>query len=1208
MLDPESKYAKYYASDLVTFEEASGVQCGVFLGEPGIGKSITLKAEFDRLVEPARDRGDTALWFDLRDFSSEERLERKLFSCDEVLKWREGKQTLDLFLDSLDEGLLRIDNISRVLLSGLEDLPIGRLRLRIASRPADWPGTLEAGFLGLWRAPDKVKVFELAPLREIDVATAAKLSNVDANLFVDAIVRSDVVPLAIKPVTLDFLIAAFAKGGSLNADRATLYAEGLRRLCEEPDAERRESRITRPSLTADQRLSIATRFAGVTQLSNRASIWTGATNGIEAEDIELESLVGGAENGVEVDLSAAREVLDTGLFSSRGLYKHGWRHLTYAEYLAARYLNNHKLGPERLRQLILHSDGSGKVIPQLRETAAWLAGMDTQVFEMLVKTDPEVLLRSDVTAASDSNRAQLASALLKAFELDDATQTLWELRADFSRLDNPDLVTIVEPYIRDASRPRDARGAAVEMIRACRLTALLEQLVTVALSSNEALEVRIHAASTITEIGKSADREKLRPLALGTAGEDPRDDLKGYGLASTWPDHINAEELFAALSPVKEPSHIGSYRRFLQSDIAARLDPKDMETALRWAQTYIRGRDELDAMHRLASEVLERAVDHIDQPGVLDLLATTLFARGQAYTDCQRATAKIRSAGDSARRAIAGAMFAKASVAEHGKLTIIDVCALSANDVPWLFEEFLRASDQKFKKLVAEVIAWLIDGSDPDILDAVLTRTRDDQTLEIAIGPRVAAIRLDGPLAQQLKEHHKLQVQYQQPGPKPPPATPIETSLREALDNSGEQSFLGIYIVFRTQKGDPEPTEPVLGWSRLDESLKSEILIAARSYVRTRPRGADGEWWKRRTYTYGLMAGYMALHLIATESPGALDELADSDWEFWTRLVFSYMPNGAEASTRLLLIAKAYQRARATFVATLEDLLHGDDETNGRTFVFSNIGDIWSADLAAELRPKLWEKRLKPGSFRDVLGHLLRKKDAGAEAFALQLATAPFPSDADARQRVFYSIAELLAHHPHHWKTIWPIFQANPPLGLEVLGLVASEHEFTSFATKLSEDEIADICLWISKLGYDKETDQRDQDKGDLVAGTVALPHWWNSLINFLTYKGTVRACDSIRKLMAALPQYEGLKWSLREAQERMRRATWIPPHPDEVLALVSAADIRLVRNGRELLDVMAESLDRLQSDLQGIQPSAEDLWSEMPKSQRRATSLQTEG
>ena len=1168
----------------------------MFLGEPGIGKSKTLEKEFDDLRGPAHDRGDKALWFDLRDYSSEERLERKIFNCDEILQWRKGRQTLHLFLDSLDEGLLRIDSISRALLLELKDLPIERLRLRIASRPAEWQATLETGFLELWGA-DKVKVFELAPLRKSDVASAAKLSNVDAGLFVEAIIRSDVVPLAIKPITLDFLIAAFAKGGSLTAGRAALYADGLRRMCDEPNPERRESPITRPTLTADQRLSIATRVAGVTQLSNRASIWTGSAGALETEDVALESLVGGLENGVEVDLSAAREVLGTGLFSSRGLHKHGWRHLTYAEYLAALYLNTHKLDPARLRPLILHFDGSGKVIPQLRETAAWLAGMNSAVFEMLVKTDPEVLLRSDMAAAGDSNRAELAAALLKAFERDDATQTLWDLRADFSRLDNPELAMIVEPYVRDATRPEEARVAAIEMIRACRLSVLLEQLVMVALSANQALRVRNHAASTVAEIGDSGARAGLRPLAFGTADDDPKDDLKGHALAASWPDHFSAQELFAALSPIKDHSYIGSYRRFLESDIAAQLDPKNIEIALRWAQTYVRGRDQLDAMHRLASEILERAVNYIDEPGVLELLARTLFARGQAYTDCHGATTRIRSAGDTVRRAIATAMFGKASVAVHGKLTIIDVCALSPNDVPWLFDEFQKASDQKVKKLIAELIAWLIDGSDPEVLDTVLRRARDDQTLEAAIGPMVAAIRLDSQLAQQLKDHYKLRAQYQQPKPKELPPARIESRLTEALDRNDAQSFFDVYMVFRAQKGDLQSTEPLVGWSNLDESLKSQIRIAARSYARTRPRGADGEWWKRRTYTYGLMAGYMALHLMAAESPDKLDELTDSNWEFWTKLAVSYVPSGAEASTRPRLLAKAYERARATFQATLEDLLHADDETQGRTFVFSNIGDIWTDDLAGTLRTKLEGKVLKPGSFKDVLGHLLRMKDAGAEAFALQLATAPFLSEADARQRVVYSIADLLSHHPHHWKTIWPIFQANPPLGVEVLGLIASEHEFSSFATKLSEDEIAEICIWLSKLGYDKENGVDDRDEGSLVAGPVALAHWWNSLINFLTYKGTVRGCDSIRKLMAALPQYEGLKWSLREAQERMRRATWTPPSPDEVIALLGKADVRMVRNGRELLEVLTESLNRLQSELQGITPSAEDLWSELPRS-----------
>src|SRR5580704_8423417 len=162
LIDPTSEYAKYYVSDLVAFDVVTHCRCAVFLGEPGIGKSMTLEAEFDSLIGPVRDRGNQALWFDLRDFSSEERLERKIFHSGEILEWREGTQTLDLFLDSLDEGLLRIGNISRVLLSALGELPIERLRLRIASRPAEWPATLEVGFLKLW-GQDNVKVLELAP-------------------------------------------------------------------------------------------------------------------------------------------------------------------------------------------------------------------------------------------------------------------------------------------------------------------------------------------------------------------------------------------------------------------------------------------------------------------------------------------------------------------------------------------------------------------------------------------------------------------------------------------------------------------------------------------------------------------------------------------------------------------------------------------------------------------------------------------------------------------------------------------------------------------------------------------------------------------------------------------------------------------------------------------------------------------------------------
>jgi predicted NACHT family NTPase len=284
-------------------------------------------------------------------------------------------------------------------LTELEDLPTERLRLRIACRPADWQVTLEQGFGKIW-GESKVRVFELAPLRKLDVASAAELSNIDPLLFIDAIIRRDVVPLAIKPVTLEFLIGAFAKGGSLPASRAELYFEGCKRLCEEPNRHRWDSPVGRGKLAADQRLAIAARLAAVTQLSNRAAIWIGPEAGLEAEDVPQESLIGATEgvlsSEVAVDLTAVREVLGTGLFSSRGLSRQGWRHQTFAEYLAAYYLNVNRNPLERLRRVILHPDGSGKVIPQLRETAAWLAGMNSQIFQLLVRSDPEVLLRSDM--------------------------------------------------------------------------------------------------------------------------------------------------------------------------------------------------------------------------------------------------------------------------------------------------------------------------------------------------------------------------------------------------------------------------------------------------------------------------------------------------------------------------------------------------------------------------------------------------------------------------------------------------------------------------------------------------------------------------------------------------------------------------------------------------------------------------------------------
>ena len=80
--------------------------------------------------------------------------------------------------------------------------------MRIACRTADWPLGLEGGLRELW-GNESVEVYELAPLRRRDVAEAARAIGLDPDSFLVEVDRKEAVPLAIKPVTLEFLLNTF---------------------------------------------------------------------------------------------------------------------------------------------------------------------------------------------------------------------------------------------------------------------------------------------------------------------------------------------------------------------------------------------------------------------------------------------------------------------------------------------------------------------------------------------------------------------------------------------------------------------------------------------------------------------------------------------------------------------------------------------------------------------------------------------------------------------------------------------------------------------------------------------------------------------------------------------------------------------------------------------------------------------------------------
>jgi predicted GTPase len=63
LLDPDSEYAKCHQSDVRSFESISDIHCLVLMGEPGIGKSTTLQAEFEKARQATEVTGDFAVLF-----------------------------------------------------------------------------------------------------------------------------------------------------------------------------------------------------------------------------------------------------------------------------------------------------------------------------------------------------------------------------------------------------------------------------------------------------------------------------------------------------------------------------------------------------------------------------------------------------------------------------------------------------------------------------------------------------------------------------------------------------------------------------------------------------------------------------------------------------------------------------------------------------------------------------------------------------------------------------------------------------------------------------------------------------------------------------------------------------------------------------------------------------------------------------------------
>jgi hypothetical protein len=146
---------------------------------------------------------------------------------------------------------------------------------------------------------------------------------------------------------------------------------------------------------------------------------------------------------------------------------------------------------------------------------------------------------------------------------------------------------------------------------------------------------------------------------------------------------------------------------------------------------------------------------------------------------------------------------------------------------------------------------------------------------------------------------------------------------------------------------------------------------------------------------------------------------------------------------------------------------------------------------------------------------------------------------------------------------------------------------------RLSEDDVVDLYLWLEHHFPMAEDRKHEAGVARFVTPRDQVARWRNNIIRDLKERGTRAAVTALERILKHLPEHRWLNWTLREAREVTRRKTWRPLTPQQVIEMAARPEARLIRGLDQLLELVIESLERLDAAMQGETPVAPLLWNE---------------
>jgi hypothetical protein len=860
----------------------------------------------------------------------------------------------------------------------------------------------------------------------------------------------------------------------------------------------------------------------------------------------------------------------------------------------------------QLRELFCRVDGQQEhVVPQLAEAAAWLAGANDNFLQHLLRIDPEVLLRSDITRIQGSRKREVVQAVLekaKRLELFDDIG----LRRFFSSLRHDGLSQQLWPFIQDNSLNIIVRRLALEIAEECRVTELNKELLAMLHNANADQQVKEGAARILKKTLRDDKLNALEPLVRGECGPDPDDQLKAYALDRLVPTHWSVAHASRWMQPPKNDHFHGGYWMFLHYHAPDALTVDDLSALLQFLHPIDDCFDTLSPFCRLAHKTMCLALSNLQiatvREGAVGFWREKRRHFGHPRGDDAKDLVELWNT-DAIRREFASAVLLDQGTTDDdvSHLLFDAFPMMEPHDLEWLFEQLPSVPPHRLPLWIHCVRCLAYPDNVAKCWDRFLQAVQDVPELRAQF-TWLRAWRLDEPEARSAKARYLWDERRRRRLIKRRNVPDIPVLIGKELGEIAKGDYwrwknLAWYLSL----SEGQALYPVFphhdvterfGWQKSDANQRAAITNAAREFLL---RHSDGyEVLGHRTNFSD--PGYVAIHLLRDEIERDSGLRAAIGGK-WVDAVVGRFHNGEDYHQDL--VALVYELNPDKSVDGLLRKAEENYQRHGHIFAWRAFARCWDDRLSAMLGAFVLSRVTNRDTVKSSLCFLLEKDPKAFIAWMSRVLPHVHKFAEEARVTVL-AVAFALAPE-ETWDLAWPQIISNEVHARKILLSIASNLEFEArkHPLRLSAEKFGMLAdLLYSLFPPDPELERM----GGTVTPRQAVADYRRKVSDALTASSDPAAGEALLRLAAKFANEKIVfMWRYRDHLNTRRRTQWKPPSPNELNKILSRSETRFLSTEADLFDVVLESLDRFEAYYTRHElPAFERLWRWSKKGNKR--------